>query len=527
MRALVMTAWPDAPADPRQAWGVAPACTLPIAGIPAIAALIATLQDAGVDEVLVCTEDAASVRAALAGVTGWRMAYPAPGGAVDVVHRLPSDADLLCISAAAWFSSLDLQRLLEAGPDSRLVDARTERCAWYVRARTLAQTTAATLRQLQPSRSIPARQRVDDITTMAGHRRAWEARLPGGIVIADDAVVPASVRAAMQEPIFIGPGVHIAEDAVLVGPVEVGAGGCIGAGCRIAGAIVGPHTAVGSGQELSAVVADGALLWSAERDHTVRIEEASMLASRPARARSADHLERALEASLAALGLLLIAPILLLSAGLIKLTSSGPVLYQSRRTVRPPRSLIRSDAYLHDAGQTVPYPVLRTMRVGADRAGASERGENVYGEGPFHKYEDDQRVTKIGHLLRKTSIDELPLLWEVVRGNLRLVGVWALPSAEAALLDESTFSLADRDLADTARLRFGGQVGLGGLWQSQGRSRLSAESRALYDAWQVVTIHHRGAEPLPDDFAREHTTTRRGKLVIDTVLGAALGRGAM
>jgi len=114
--------------------------------------------------------------------------------------------------------------------------------------------------------------------------------------------------------------------------------------------------------------------------------------------------------------------------------------------------------------------------------------ENKYKNGPYIKVEDDPRVTKIGRILRKTSIDELPLLWNVLKGDMSLVGIWALPTYEAEHIMnaglKSNEAAAGVDLSDVAKVRFDGQLGLAGYWQSRGRSNLSAEERALHDSFQ-------------------------------------------
>lgn len=108
-------------------------------------------------------------------------------------------------------------------------------------------------------------------------------------------------------------------------------------------------------------------------------------------------LKRVVDVAVAAVGLLLTAPIMALTALLIKLTSPGPVFYRQERLGRDSR----------------PFTLIkfRTMRQDA---------ENL--TGPVWATEDDPRITPLGRWLRKFRIDELPQLWNVLRGDMSLVG---------------------------------------------------------------------------------------------------------
>ncbi|HEX4035713.1 MAG TPA: sugar transferase [Solirubrobacteraceae bacterium] len=108
-------------------------------------------------------------------------------------------------------------------------------------------------------------------------------------------------------------------------------------------------------------------------------------------------IRRAFDVALAASALLLSAPLLASAAVAIKLTSRGPVLYRQTR------------AGLH--GHRFEVIKLRTMVQGAEFIGAGMAVE-----------EGDARITRIGGLLRRTSIDELPNLWNVLRGEMSVIG---------------------------------------------------------------------------------------------------------
>lgn len=104
-------------------------------------------------------------------------------------------------------------------------------------------------------------------------------------------------------------------------------------------------------------------------------------------------LPRAVEAAAAALGLLLTLPVLVLAAAAVRLTSSGPVFFRQARVGR--------------GGRSFELLKLRTMRAGA---------------GPSVTAGDDPRITPVGRLLRRSKLDEIPGLWNVLRGDLALVG---------------------------------------------------------------------------------------------------------
>jgi lipopolysaccharide/colanic/teichoic acid biosynthesis glycosyltransferase len=107
-------------------------------------------------------------------------------------------------------------------------------------------------------------------------------------------------------------------------------------------------------------------------------------------------LRRALDVLVAALGLVLLAPLLLLIAATVRATSAGPALFVHRRVGRG----------------GLPFDLLkfRTMRASAGAAG------------PQITPDGDPRITRAGRVLRATKLDELPQLWNVLRGDMSLVG---------------------------------------------------------------------------------------------------------
>jgi lipopolysaccharide/colanic/teichoic acid biosynthesis glycosyltransferase len=178
--------------------------------------------------------------------------------------------------------------------------------------------------------------------------------------------------------------------------------------------------------------------------------------------------------------LLLFSPVFLLIALAINLESKGPVFYISKRAGRGYRIF---DFYK-----------FRTMYVGADKNIDEFSHLNQYsaqtGKGPlFFKIDNDPRITKVGGFLRKTSLDELPQLINVLLGNMSLVGNRPLPLYEAATLT-----------TDDWAARFMAPAGITGLWQikKRGQKDMSVEERInldivyanrnnfMYDLWIIA-----------------------------------------
>lgn len=147
-------------------------------------------------------------------------------------------------------------------------------------------------------------------------------------------------------------------------------------------------------------------------------------------------------------------PILATAAVLVRLTSRGPIFYRSVRI----------------GAHGVPFKIykLRTMVDGAEAAKASLLKFNI-GTGPLFKMPDDPRVTKVGRILRRLSIDELPQFINVLKGDMSVVGPRPLLPGD---LDE---------YGETARRRLLVKQGITGLWQVSGRSDLSWEESVRLD----------------------------------------------
>ncbi|WP_420369724.1 sugar transferase [Curtobacterium sp. L1-20] len=155
--------------------------------------------------------------------------------------------------------------------------------------------------------------------------------------------------------------------------------------------------------------------------------------------------KRALDVVGAGLGLLLLAPVFALVAVVIRADDRGPVLFRQTRVGR--------------GGREFSILKFRTMCTDAEDRVAALAPSNE-GAGPLFKMKDDPRVTRVGAVLRRTSLDELPQLWNVFTGSMSLVGPRPALPREVALYED----FADRRLLVTP--------GMTGLWQISGRSNL-------------------------------------------------------
>jgi lipopolysaccharide/colanic/teichoic acid biosynthesis glycosyltransferase len=159
-------------------------------------------------------------------------------------------------------------------------------------------------------------------------------------------------------------------------------------------------------------------------------------------------LNRALDVAGASVALALTSPVLGLAALAVKLEDGGPVLYRQRRVGR--------------GGEEFELLKLRTMVVGAERQGAG-----------WAVNEGDPRITRVGRVLRRLSLDELPQLWNVVRGEMSLVG------------PRPTLAYQVERYTPRQRRRLDVKPGITGWAQIHGRARLPWEDRIELDVWYV------------------------------------------
>ncbi|GAO41331.1 sugar transferase [Flavihumibacter petaseus] len=180
----------------------------------------------------------------------------------------------------------------------------------------------------------------------------------------------------------------------------------------------------------------------------------------------------------ASVAILVTLPLMLLIAAAIKLESNGPVLYISKRAGRGYR--------------VFNFLKFRTMRCGAEKQVEQLKHLNTFGEEKekvFFKVTNDPRTTRIGKMLRNTSLDELPQFFNVLLGDMSLVGNRPLPLYEASMLTTDEFSI-----------RFMAPAGITGLWQIHKKNRhcMTTEERIrlditysqkqnfLYDLWIIA-----------------------------------------
>ena len=173
---------------------------------------------------------------------------------------------------------------------------------------------------------------------------------------------------------------------------------------------------------------------------------------------SNSHIKRILDIILASIVLVILSPVFLLIALAIKIESRGSVFYNSYRA--------------GTGFKIFRFYKFRTMHAGSDKKLQDLAHLNQYNNSLFFKVNNDPRVTHVGSFLRKTSLDELPQLLNVLKGDMYLVGNRPLPLYEAATL--TTNESVERFMAP---------AGMTGLWQikKRGKSNMSTEERISLD----------------------------------------------
>jgi exopolysaccharide biosynthesis polyprenyl glycosylphosphotransferase len=197
------------------------------------------------------------------------------------------------------------------------------------------------------------------------------------------------------------------------------------------------------------------------------------------------YLKRSIDVCIGSILLVAFAPIMIAASIAIRLTSPGPILFIQQRYGRH-RKLF-------------PMFKFRSMVVDAERRQASLEGYNE-AQGPVFKLRSDPRVTPVGRFLRRTSIDELPQLFNVLRGEMSLVGPRPLPIRDVSRFEE--FWLLRR---------FSVRPGLTCLWQINGRSD------TCFDSWVKQDLTYIDQWSLTLDF----------NILIRTVPAVLRGSGAV
>ena len=160
----------------------------------------------------------------------------------------------------------------------------------------------------------------------------------------------------------------------------------------------------------------------------------------------------------AGLGLILLSPIIAIVACAVKFTSKGPVFFSQKRVGKN--------------GELFEMYKFRSMVVNAEELKENLEEQNEM-SGPMFKIKDDPRVTKVGKFIRKTSIDELPQLWNILKGDMSLVGPRPSLPKEVEQFDNWMFK------------RLSVRPGLTCYWQVSGRNNIDFEDWMKLDCRYV------------------------------------------
>jgi len=158
-------------------------------------------------------------------------------------------------------------------------------------------------------------------------------------------------------------------------------------------------------------------------------------------------IKRMVDVLASALGLIVLSPLLTLVGLAVRVSSPGPIIFRQRR--------------VGAGGRQFDILKFRSMVDGADAQRTDLAADSVYQDGRLFKVHRDPRVTALGRFLRRTSLDELPQLWNVLKGEMSLVGPRPPMPSEVALYDEHHYS------------RFDMKPGITGPWQVNGRNRIT------------------------------------------------------
>ena len=159
-------------------------------------------------------------------------------------------------------------------------------------------------------------------------------------------------------------------------------------------------------------------------------------------------------------GMVLLSPVFLAIAAAVKLSSPGPVFF----------SQVRVGRY----GRHFRFYKFRSMRTDAEALKAKLMERNESKDGVIFKMKDDPRITKVGKFLRRTSLDELPQLWNVFIGDMSLVGPRPPVPSEVA-----EYTLEDRKRLDVI-------PGITCLWQIKGRSEIPFHEQVRLDKEYII-----------------------------------------
>ncbi len=176
--------------------------------------------------------------------------------------------------------------------------------------------------------------------------------------------------------------------------------------------------------------------------------------------------KRVVDLVLSAMALLILSPVLAVLALLIKLHSAGPVIFRQTRVGKDgrPFTFLKFRSMCHNADVSIHRDHVAALIAGHDQAPAN---------GKSAKLERDPRITGLGRILRKTSIDELPQLINVLRGDMSLVGPRPAIPYEVELYQE------------WHKQRLKVSPGITGWWQVRGRNLVSFDDAVAMDLYYI------------------------------------------
>lgn len=187
---------------------------------------------------------------------------------------------------------------------------------------------------------------------------------------------------------------------------------------------------------------------SSEFSHLTRTQGFAYLDEHPSITGLSGFSKRLVDVTLSSIGILLLLPVFLILSVLIMLDSPGPIFFRQRRV-----GLKGQEFWMYK---------FRSMVVDAEARLDSLMAHNEIKDGGVFKMTNDPRITPLGRWLRKTSLDEIPQLFNVLRGDMSLVGPRPLP----------TYEVARHATGQLRRLEV--MPGCTGLWQTSGRSDLDS-----------------------------------------------------
>lgn len=290
--------------------------------------------------------------------------------------------------------------------------------------------------------------------------------------------VAISSGAYILGPVIIGKGSVINDGAQIIGPAVIGEGCEIGEGSlvresilwdgvnvekksKVSYSIVGSRTNVKSGtSHRNNVLVNKLDIGDLNVSSRCEFNRFSVAAGRMDRLKYGlfAFFKRIMDMAIALAALAMFLPLMVLISGAVKLDSTGPVIFKQKRCGR--------------GGKDFNMLKFRTMVVNADNMQKQFMSKKDV-DGPVFKLTRDPRITRIGEFLRRTSLDELPQLINVLMGEMSLVGPRPL------VMSEMKFSPSWRDI----RLKV--RPGITGLWQVQGRSSSPFHNWIHYDIQYV------------------------------------------